>query len=389
MDKQMTKIRKQNMKIYTLYRSISFDLIFYYAIELLFLTQVKHISASDVVLSQAIYAIFILLIIFCNGLKMLIFAQFISALCFSFKEISDTALIHYSIPETKKEGEIYSRLEGRASKNYYIINAITAISSGFLYVINPYIPMVGSLIFVLLSLIIALGFKDIEQKSESQSMKKYFEDLVDGVKFITNSQRLRSLFLYSGIAWGVFALISTYRASLLIDIGASEQFITIVAGIVGIAASIGSEKQLQFHKHFRNKTLTVILYMLTFSIWIAGIVGMFAVSNVITLTIIIICFIVIDFAKGMNGVLSTRYLGNFADEKILTQIYAINQMVRNIFKAIIGFIGAYLLNIANTSNSLIILGIILLVTVLGLTSYMKTRVGLKPEEYDKKEIYNL
>lgn len=160
MNEEMTKKRKQNMKIYSLYRSISIDLIFYYATEFLFLTQVKQISASDIVLSSAFYAIFmilfqmpasilidkigtrkctilanvfnaifLILILFCENLGMLIFAQFISAICFSLKDISDKALIQYSIPKTDKHGEIFSKLEGKGCKNYYLINATMNIAS--------------------------------------------------------------------------------------------------------------------------------------------------------------------------------------------------------------------------------------------------------------------
>ena len=118
MEQEVTKARKQNMKIYSIYRAISLDLIFYYAIEFLFLTQVKRINSSDVVLAGAFYAIFmilfqmpasivvdrigtrrctilgnvfngifVILIMCCKDLKALIFAQLISAICFSLKYI--------------------------------------------------------------------------------------------------------------------------------------------------------------------------------------------------------------------------------------------------------------------------------------------------------------
>ena len=229
----------------------------------------------------------------------------------------------------------------------------------------------------------------MEPKPETQTVKNYLSDLTSGVKFISKSQRLRSLFLYSGIAWGTICLVTTYRTSLLIDIGTSEQFITLVAAIVSIASSFGSKIQLQFHNHFRNKSLSMILYILTGSILVAGIVSVFNLQYEIVVFTVVTCFILIHIAKGVHIVLIARYLGNFADDKMLTQIYAINEISRNIFRAIIGFIGAYLLNLTNTAHSMILVGIILLITVLGLTSYMKTRVGLKPEQYDKNEIYNL
>ena len=59
MNSKIINARKQNMKIYSIYRAISLDLIFYYAIEFLFLTQVKNITPSQVVLSVSFYAIFI------------------------------------------------------------------------------------------------------------------------------------------------------------------------------------------------------------------------------------------------------------------------------------------------------------------------------------------
>lgn len=427
MNEQIIKARKQNMKIYSLYRAVSLDLIFYYAIEFLFLTQVKHISSSDIVLSTAFYgifmiilqipasiivdkigtkkctilanifnSIFVILIMCCSNLKTLIFAQFISALCFSLKDISEAALIKYSIPETKKEGEIFSKLEGKGFKYYYLLNSITSVISGFLYICNPYIPMVLALFFTILAIFMSLGFKDIEkekqkvmkkEKVKKQTMRNYFKDLVEGVRFIINSQRLRSLFLYSGIAWGIFCLMGTYRTSLLVDIGTPEQLITTIAAIVGIASAIGSKGQIEFHNIFRNKSLSMILLLTTVSIIISGIVGIFNINYGISVLIIIISFSIISFVKGVSGVLSSRYLSNFSNEKIITQIYAVNAISRNVFRAIIGFLGSYLLRITNTANSTLLVGIILLITTLGIISYMKTRLGLNPEEYDEREIY--
>ena len=53
---------------------------------------------------------------------------------------------------------------------------------------------------------------------------------------------------------------------------------------------------------------------------------------------------------------------------------------------ITGFIGSYLLSITNTANSLILTGLIFTIVTLALISYMKTRTGLKPEEYKKEDI---
>ena len=55
--RERVKKRKQNMKIYSLYRMLSADHIFFYAIDFIFLTQIKNISAADIVLGQSFFAL--------------------------------------------------------------------------------------------------------------------------------------------------------------------------------------------------------------------------------------------------------------------------------------------------------------------------------------------
>lgn len=417
-----TQKRKQNMKIYSMYRAISMDLIFFYAIDFLFLTQVKNISASDVVLKTSFYALFmvilqipanilidkmgtrrctilanifntiyLLMIIFAIDLKTLIIAEFFSALCFSIKDISDTTLLNMSIPETDKKGEIFSKIEGRGNKNYYYINAITSILSGFLYTVNPYIPVIGATIIAAIATVLSAGFQEIENPNQiaekkNISIDKYIIDLKNSFKFIIKSNRLRSLLIYSGIMWGTFCLTNTYRTSLLEEIEIPATWIAIIAAIIDIASGIGSKKQLKIHKMFKNKSLSVLAFTTAIMIWLSGIIGN---SNLLPNSIMIlvtIFYIILNANKGIFGVLMTRYLSNFTNSNILPKIYSVNSISRNFFRMIIGFLGSYILSITNTANSLILTGIIFTIVVLSLISYMKTRTGLKPEEYQKDDI---
>lgn len=423
LNRELVEARKQNIKLYTIYRSVSMDLIFYYAVEYLFLTEVKGLTASSFVLGSAFFAtfmmlmqipasiiidkigtrkctivanifniIFLLLILRTNTLKDLILAQFVSALCFSFKNISDTALLQYSIPETKKKGDIFSKVEGKGTMNYHYLNAITSIFAGLLYVINPYAPMVCSLCFAVTATIISLGFEEMKRFRVRKKMttieraKKYVKDFNSTIKFIVNSQRLRSIFLYSGIVWGILSLVGIYKNGLFIDIGAPAQIITTIAAILSLAVAKGAKLQFKFHKIFRNKGLSTILIIITISITLAGIVGNLHLSYIMSLILISTFLVFTYFGKGLSEVLISRYLGNFTNTKVLTQIIAMNEISRNFFRAIVSFIGAYIINITNASNALIITGLFSFVLTFSLISYMKTRLGLKPEEYEDGEI---
>lgn len=418
--KDIEEKRKQNMKIYALYRMLSADHVFFYAIDFLFLTQVKNISASEIVLSQSFYALFmvilqlfaliiidklgnrismflsntfiaihVLLIMNCKDIKVLILAQFMDAIGFSIKDTADNSLLNFSIPEGAKKGELFSKIEGKGTRNFYYFSAFSAIIAGFLYKINVYIPLIFSFLTSALSAFICLGFEEIKEKSEYKEQIKistYFSNLKNSFKFIFRSERLKALLLYSGFFSGIYFLMNTYITSLLEEIGAVS---TVIAGytfLKSIASGIGSKKQLEFHNQFRNSTLSKILISTLISIWAIGIVGIIRGNFIVSIILITMSSLIMFFLKGIHDVLTVRYLQNFTNEKILSKIYSVNSFFRNFCRIIIGLIGAYFLKITNTANSIILIGIIFAIITFVLIVYMKKRVGLKPEEYDVSEI---
>ncbi len=421
------QIRKNNMKIFPFYRMLSMDLLFFYAIEFLFITQVKGLSASDFMIGQVFYALFSVIlqisstmliekigvrkstilsnffnicfligILFCNHLWVLILAQFMSAMCFSIKNTSETTLLNYSIPESSNKGEIFSKIEGRGERRYFVGNAITSIVAGILYGINPYYAIIASLIVVIITTIISFQFKDIEKyiavEKENIPLRKEIQngwkELKEGFQTIFKSERLRSLLLYAGIVWGVYWLINgTYRSSGLEEIGASPLVMSIIASICYLASAIGVKKQLAIHNHFRNRTLSFLLILILISIWIIAITGILHINTTVTLCVYTVGFACLYAAFGVYNVVIKRYLSNFAGRKILPKIYAMKSMVENAGRVMIGLFGAYLFTLTDTANSLMIIGVMLTIISISVIGYMKPRVGIKPEK--KSHIQNL
>lgn len=53
----IVKHRKKNVRIFPIYKMLSWDLLFYFPIIFLFLTQVKGFTASEVLLADAFYTL--------------------------------------------------------------------------------------------------------------------------------------------------------------------------------------------------------------------------------------------------------------------------------------------------------------------------------------------
>ena len=421
------KKRKKNMKLYPTYRMFATDCVFLYAIKFLFLTQIKGISASDIILSVSLFAFFmvilqipatiivdrigykkaaivsnfsnalyVLILIFSTNLVWLICAEFISAITFSIKEIADPCILESSIPMTIRKRHIFSKIEGKGVANYYILDATTAILAGFIYAVNPYFPLICSIVISLIACLLNLQFEEIDIKnnkkkenSSSEIMKEYISDLKVSFKFIIRSKRLRGLIIYSGIIWGFHCLFSEYKTSMLADIGVTSKIMGIISSMLCIVGAVGSRKQIAIHNKFKNKSLSVIGIVSMSAMLISGLIVIFNAPFIIATIVIVLCAIASCTDRAIYDVLIKRYLGNFANKKILPKIYSANSLGKNIVRMIVGITGSIVIKINGSAKATVIMGMVFCVFMILILMYMKTRVGLKPEEYKKEEIqYN-
>ena len=57
-EKEIRKIRRNNAKLYPIYKMFSWDLLFFYSIEFLFYTITKKVTASEVLIINGFYLLF-------------------------------------------------------------------------------------------------------------------------------------------------------------------------------------------------------------------------------------------------------------------------------------------------------------------------------------------
>ena len=426
------KICKRNMKLFPLYRAISFDYLFFYTINFLFLTQIKNISPSAVVLEDAFYSLFIiifqipaallidiigrkksmllgnlsnvvyiLLVLFSDSLFDLIIAEIFASIAFSLKDVSDLSLLNESIPQASTKSRIFAKLTSKGLSGYFILNSISLMISGFLYTINGYLPIIISLCIVILSFLISTAFidpisenikenNDKLKKSKKDNVKETFktsvQDLINSFKYILSSKRLRSLILFSSIMYGVITVLASYQVSLLEEIGLPASVIGIIVAFLEITASISSKKQEQFHNKFRNKSLSVLGITVSLACILAGFAG-YINNNIYIVSIIAIFALTVKYiVVGIYQILIDKYYRNFTNEDIDSKIFSAKSLFNSISSTILGIIASILIGITNTKNSIIIIGFIFLLLFIIAIKYMKSRLGLHPDEYDKNEI---
>lgn len=412
------KMRKRNMKLFPTYKKLAWDYIFFYTINFLFLTQVKGINPADVVLIDSFYYLFsfiaqvpatfiieflgrrnsiifanilsclyMVFIMFSKNLFNLVVAECLSSLAFAIKESAEPGLLNESIPPTKKKSEIFAKINEKGMSSYYIINGISTVIAGFLYEINPYIPMLLSLITLIIVTILSILFIEPISKTKKKKFNgTQIKDIKDSFKYILKSERIKSLILISVLMTGILNILATYELSLVEDLDMSATNMGVLFAFLGAIATLGTREQNNFHKKFKNKSLTVLGLTIVGTCILSGISGIIAKEYKIAIIFIIIAYLIKHICEGTYHALIEKYLSNFTNKDIDTKIYTADNCVRSVAAAVIGVMASFLLDRMETAYCMIIVGVVFGILMILASKYMKTRVGLKPEEYPKEEV---
>ena len=408
---------EDNLKLYPRYRRLARDFLFFYTINVLFLTQVKKIDMSAIVLVDTFYALFVVILQipismiidkigrkkgiilgnFCNVLYLicvinssnfwhLAFAEILSATGFAFKDIAETAMLNESIDLAKEEkSKMFAHIQGKAISAYYILSAVSMIVSGFIYDINPYYPMILSLIVVVVTLLMSMKFNEpvVTQKSETKEDKL---SLKESILFAFKSKRCRSILIFSSVFYGVISVLATYEILLIEELNVSTAIIGVMFAVLNIVSAISSSAQNKVHLLFKNKTLMFLALAISLVCILVGNVVKLSVPIAWILLLITVLYILKYWIAGVYSVLISKYLSNFTNERIDTRLFAIYSFTNSIVSVIFGIIASRLVEKMSTADAMVVFGEIILVLFVVILIYIRNKFGLKPEEYSDYEL---
>lgn len=408
---------KYNRRIFPIYKGLTWDPLFYSAIIFLFLTQEKNFEPSIVLYAEAIYYIFLLvfqlpssifiehigsrktliigsiattiqitLMIFVNNFFILILAYFLNAFSNAITNVALCDLLYDSTKNCtgKSSGTV---VDAKGSSVSYILNAITTITSGYLFIINPYIPIILSGIISAITIILAYRFEELHIKAHPDTtLKDSIKDTKQGLKFIIHSERLKAFFLFISFFSGILMMISTYEKSLLSELQVPAQYFGIIFSMLILVQFFAVKYHGKISKKFRNKTLTFLSVPIFISFIVIGIITKINIPSAVLFTIIITCFFIQHALGAPYWILEKKYITNFTNSKIRVKILSAGEFIASIGKILLNFIGGLLLEYYSTNESYLILGSVGIIILLLILQYMKKRFGLKPHEYKSKDI---
>ncbi len=414
-----SKINFKNIKLFPIYKLFAYDLLFYYAIQMLFLHNVKGISVANIVLLSSLYSAFQMIFqipvtfvvdkigykkcivlgnIFCttgvltyiiaNSFSTVMLGDIQMAFGFALKSVSESPFLFTIMKKEHIENDS-AKVEAKGSSYYFYTEAVASIISGYLYVINPYIPIVLCALSMLTSTILSFKFDEstiMTKNNKELSHTEYIEDMKLGFKFIFKSERMKALLVFACVFAGVVSVANNFSKAFMTDIEVSSVMFGLITSALSIISAIGSSYQDKFQDKKKKKTLAYISIIYISVFLFVGIPHLIGFNTNILLFIGFIVFALQNFFKGSYRVIMKKYLNNFTTSAIRPKIMSVYYLSEMLGTFSLLFLASKLLEITNIGIAYVIFGVIFIMTILLILDYMRPRLGLKPEQYAEKDI---
>ena len=378
------KIERSN-KIYTIFYGLSADLIFFIAVNTLFLTEVKGLTAAEINLSTTI-SILISLIFYLffhkiikkigniNSIKLGSFAFLISSILYTISnniyliiagdilyelgfvlKCVDSVVLNNNLVYQKRENE-YIKYRTRASLIYSLSTLIVTAIGGFLFNINPYLPMILGILMCLNNFILAHFLYEVKTEKKKEEKKK--------VKFSFTKIVILAIIAF-GLLYGTVVICQTNdklfiqsRLKEFLSVNNVALTLSLILFLSRISRLVSNLIFDKVYNKFKYKVL-YILYGILLSSVLSFIIGKLVPSALIGSIIMTIGFLLLLLLRDpIENILSEILLKNVSKEnKEQAMLYF--KFSKNLTKFILSFIATIIL----TKHSLLSLYIIIAVAV--------------------------
>ena len=368
------------------YRALSFDMLMFYACQLIFLTQVRNVDAGTVILIESIFwylqtflqvpgaliveklgnkrstvlgsclwIVAILMYLIPGPIAIIFVAEVLRAIGLGLKGIVDMPLL------ASATGKDYPKVEGNAVFLYFIIDTVCSAASGFLFKVNAYLPMLVTLGICITSLILALKVKDVALKETKVKQKNSIKDF----KLIFKNRFSLSLFAYAFCMCGILSLPATFNKVYMQDIGIPVEWFGIILAILSLINGLSAKYNQQIASIFKEKTLTVISLFTLVAYGFLGVTYLVLKGSFAIFVLIVPIFILQNMSKQPYRIFMKKMINDKVESRLVPKTLSLYFLIESLGRAGLLFISGLVTKSFNIGITyMVILGIVVIPVVL-------------------------
>lgn len=367
---------KRNVKVYPWYRAFSFDFLFLWTISILYLTEVKGLTYSQVILLDSIFMLvafslqipiaklinkigranatriasfcclaFVAIYLCGQGFLIFILANILYGISAAIKNITDVEILSLSLKKLRRKND-YSKYEGKGMFWYYIFEGLTSIVAGYLYeFVSPYAPIIGTAVCSTILLILSFIIKDPLDEDEEICEKEIVENKKE------REPSYKTLFKRPFVIWmaifcfcffGISSVHQTMSKVYLQDINVPAYLFGYIFCAYKLIAALASKFQFKYELKRGVKSLIIFSIMMIIAYLSSAIIYFIDADAIISIIVVLILFASQHIARAVYRITVKNYINSCVSKHSLTRTLTIYSMAEclgfaftNLFTSII------------------------------------------------------
>ncbi len=408
-----------NKKLFIVFRCVTYDILFYYTLETMFLTLIKGYSFSQVLFITSVDLLFVTLLTFplnymlrkvsiLNRLRIGIIAFILYFFAFMYVQnfyilcvltmlkavggqvlaLNSTSLLKV-ICKDSDTNEV-SKLEGRASAAWWIMEASSAMIAGYLFQFNPYISYYISSGLLLIGFITTYFIKISKEDNyiqEKRTIRRRKESALQKDLAKTLKRLAVAISLVAFAFWGAAETFASSAQLLLQYIGATSVVMGWVYCAVKILTAGVNMLSFKIEKKLGWKFLPISITGFMCSIILMTVTFFIPASFAVKLVFMMIGIAVMYVTRNPYRLNIKNTMTNCFSGTSLERVYSYYFLAENLGGTIFSLLASFIVEQLNLGFAFAIsLGVILIVLVPSLimyvTYYKKAEQELLPTKID-------
>ncbi len=416
----------RNIRLYPFYLALTWDVIFVWTISTLYYTQFKGLTFPQAIMLDSVqtisacimcipvtkwftkvssvtasrfgtlgYMIWLLILIFSPKGNFLLFAFGTIFLAFGYIifSVKNIAILNNSLHVVDRDKD-YQRVYGKGVNYYYVLEALSAIASTYLFSVHPTLPIALAFCVLVFSQGFSLFLKNPEKyQAQNVDLKPltYKEKQArkpDGFLKILSSSFIVTLLLYAFFFRGALSVDTTQFRLYLQQLTESGKMPIWLFGyifaLMRIIMGLSSKYQFKFNLKFGLRSLIIFVVTFFVSIVTSGLIYLFMPNSVFKIVLLLLVMLVTCCLRSPNSIFLNNYMQVCTQTKNHERLYALRTIAEYSGIAIINLFYAQLLNIFNDNfgwANLIYAGVLLIPIVTMLIFFIKVLIKKFASKY--------
>jgi MFS family permease len=323
---------------------------------------------ESILLGSLLWAVSLGIYVVGNSFPMFMLAEVIFSLGATFKSGADNALIYDSLKVLGREKEFQS-IEGKARSFALYAQAIGSIIAGFVYEVNVNLPFLISVLFMVVTIIISIRFKEppIEGKVGKYGIN-YIDQIKESGKFILSHEKIKAIIIFTMMFFIFYRTAFFYYQPYMEAVNIPVRYFGIIFFIFNITAAFASKRSHWIMEKTKPKTLTFMALLMIVSFVLLGVVkvwfGVFAI-------------LFQQIARGIYRPVTTKYLNKHIPSDKRATVLSFQSLACNMSVAIAFPLMGVLKDNENIFTAHMVLGIAMIILTVFTIKYMNTRLALR------------